>query len=169
MASTYTPIATYTAPSAQTTVSFSSFSGYTDLRLIINATSQSGSNMDGILRFNSDSGSNYSLTYWRGNGSGVTTNSFTGQSYIYLTQVSAYSSTPVTTIVEILNYSNTTTYKTVLSRESDTINAIAQNAALWRGSTGSANQAITSMTISTNGTGSFATGSTFTLYGITAA
>jgi hypothetical protein len=70
--STYTPIATQTLGSAAASVTFSSIpQGYTDLILVINyATSASTGNA--LLRFNSDTGSNYSETALIGNGTTAT-------------------------------------------------------------------------------------------------
>ena len=65
--------------------------------------------------------------------------------------------------MSIQNYANTTTYKTMISRASDaTQNAIAY-VGLWRSTS-----AINSITLSVSA-GTFAIGSTFTLYGIKAA
>ena len=68
MTATYDCIATTTLSSAQSSVTFSSISGsYTDLIIISDAILASGNDALG-LRFNSDSGSNYSYTFMYGNG-----------------------------------------------------------------------------------------------------
>jgi hypothetical protein len=67
-------------------------------------------------------------------------------------------------IVNFMNYSNTTTYKTFLSKARNATNyGVNDQAGLWRNTA-----AISSMVI-TNASGTFNTGSTFNLYGITAA
>ena len=67
-------------------------------------------------------------------------------------------------MVSINNYSNATTYKTVLWRDNSNTYVAAQ-AGLWRSTS-----AITSITLSTNSSATnFASGSTFSLYGILAA
>ena len=71
MAITYEPIATTTLGSAQASVSFSSFSGYTDLVLVCVATTASDDQFLSV-QFNGDTGSNYSNTYMTGNGSTAT-------------------------------------------------------------------------------------------------
>lgn len=162
--STYTPIATTTTSGSQASVTFNSFSGYTDLILIIAAKDSNGS-LDGNanITFNSDTGSNYSTTYLYGTGSVAGS-----------TRVSNANNTPAlvtgstannfgTTIVQIMNYSNSTTYKTVLSRGNSAESVLAARVGLWRNTA-----AITSLTATAAG-GSWVNGSTFTLYGIAAA
>lgn len=69
MAATYEPIATTTASGSSSSITFSSISSaYTDLVLVANASVTSGSDT-AILRFNGDTGSNYSRTFLSGNGS----------------------------------------------------------------------------------------------------
>ena len=165
--STYTPIATTTLGSAASSVTFSSISGaYTDLVLVINwAQSEVASCW---IRFNSDSGSNYSFTELRGNGSAASSTrlSNTAQSYW------AYNVFPDTSftgnaIISIQNYSNTTTNKTFLSRANANSGSFAGTSAivgLWRSTS-----AITSIILDTDGAATYSTGSTFTLYGILAA
>jgi hypothetical protein len=157
--STYTPIATTTLGSAQATVTFSSFSGYTDLVVVINAAAGIASIQ---CRYNSDSGSNYSYTRMWGDGS--TANS-SRESSITANRFGIIGDTNFTTFVyNIQNYSNTTTYKTGLSRSSWAGGYVASYVNLWRSTA-----AITSIVFSEQGGGNFATGSTFTLYGISAA
>jgi hypothetical protein len=117
MAKTYTPIATSTLTTAATTVTFSSIPAtYTDLVLIVNAkTSATGTCW---VTLNSDGGSNYSSTIIQGDGTSATSARQSNQTRGYTT----YNSGPVSTnfsfneIVNFMNYSNTTTYKTFLSR-----------------------------------------------------
>jgi len=163
MPSTYTPIATTTLGSATPTVTFSSISGtYTDLILVFtgsNATSNNGLR----LRFNSDSGTNYSSTYVYGNGSSaassVGANTTGGQIAVDI------NSTQATSIAHIMNYSNTTTYKTFLGRGSSSGTYADANVSLWRNTA-----AITSVTVLLGGgTSNFSVGSTFTLYGVKSA
>ena len=63
------------------------------------------------------------------------------------------------------NYSNTTTYKTALSRGMDTTNGYVQaHVGTWRNTA-----AITSVTVLANSGSTLASGCTFTLYGIASA
>ena len=161
--STYTPIATTTLGSAQATVTFTSFSGYTDL-ILVTSTKGSTTNYPKI-NFNSDTGNNYSRTVLTGSGSAATSGRASNSGRIDLTSNASNSSAEfnLNTITQILNYSNSTTYKTVLIRANNASDGVDATVGLWRNT-----NAITSFEIGLN-TGNFATGSTFTLYGILAA
>ena len=166
--STYTPIATTTLGSAQSSVSFSSLGSYTDIVLVTNlAISAAG--YSALLRFNSDSGSNYSQTQIYGNGTTAGSNRGSNLTQVYLGYTpDAYGAVGSNNfIVNIQNYSNSTTYKTVLCRNNNMssggTNATEASVGLWRNTA-----AITSISI-TAGSGNLLTGSTFTLYGIAAA
>lgn len=167
--STYTPIATTTLGSAQSSYTFTSIPGtYTDLVLIANGTSSAASNVD--MQFNSDTGSNYSwnMLYARSEGGGAPgaargSNQTAAQINLYTAWTSSY---PANAIINIQNYSNTTTYKTALVRSitspGDSTfsgNEIIVN--LWRSTS-----AITSIKLNAS---NFAIGTTLTLYGIAAA
>jgi hypothetical protein len=115
-------------------------------------------------QFNSDSGSNYSQTVLSGDGS--TASSFRGTSATSAAFGLAIDTANefATSIIQLQNYSNTTTYKTSLVRTniaSDRVRAIVN---LWRSTS-----AITSILLQNNGATTFVAGSTFTLYGIAAA
>jgi hypothetical protein len=163
MASTYTPIATTTLGSAAASYTFSSISGsYTDLILVFNGTCATGTTSMNIT-VNSDTGSNYSMTRLYGSGSAAFSER---QSNVASMIIGISSNSQSINIVQFQNYSNTTTYKTVLSRQnvpSDSSIAVAAAVGLWRSTA-----AISSMTITTPPY-NLQTGSTFTLYGIEAA
>jgi hypothetical protein len=160
MAVTYTPISTTTLGSAQASVSFSSFSGYTDLVLVCNAITANDDQFLSI-RFNGDTGTNYSNTYMTGDGSTASSGRNSNSSVAYIAGSSS-NTTSVVSISQIENYSNSTTYKTLLSRTSDPTLLAQATVSLWRNSA-----AITSLVIASNG--NISAGSTFTLYGILAA
>ncbi len=165
MAITYEPIATTTLSSDNNTVTFSSISGnYTDLLLIISPANNAGSLIR--LQFNSDTGNNYSRTVLQGNGSTATSHRSSSQGHIAIGEDAAPTTTLGATafIVQVMNYSNATTYKTVLSRENNSGVAVSATVGLWRNTA-----AITSIDIKQGGAAQFITGSTFTLYGIKAA
>jgi hypothetical protein len=63
-----------------------------------------------------------------------------------------------------MNYSNTTTYKTWLSRSGASDRATEALVGLWRSTS-----AITTIALSIDAGATYSTGSTFTLYGIAAA
>jgi hypothetical protein len=167
MPSTYEPIATTTLGSNQTNVTFSSIpSTYTDLILISNAKAVGlGGNQWYFLTFNSDTNSNYSMTFLSGNGSSASSGRYSNRSdgiFIGDTDNSDY----MTMITHIMNYTNTTTFKTVLSRSSDSSDAVKAIVGLWRKTP----EAITSLKITNQDiSNNLASGSTFTLYGIKAA
>ena len=162
MAITYESIATTTLGSAAASVTFSSISGsYTDLVLVSNGKMSAGSAVNNKITFNSDTATNYSRTYVYGDGSTALSGRDSSQDnlgFIYWN-----STNPSTTIIQIQNYSNTTTYKTALARTSES-GVAAAYVGLWRSTS-----AITSITITRGSTNDFASGSTFTLYGIKAA
>lgn len=167
--STYTPIATTTLSSNTATITFNSFSGYTDLVLIGDAAmSASGSTV--YVRLNSDTGSKYSATILDGDGatasSGRTTASGNGGAGFPIGDwFRGYSTSRFMFSLNLMNYANTTTYKTGISRFSQANTSTETIVSLY-----ASTSAITSLTIRSNsGTDLFVSGSTFTLYGITAA
>ena len=162
--STYTPIATGVTSGSAGTFTFSSISGsYTDLVVIVNGGSSPAADLQ--LYFNGDTGNNYSVTRLTGNGSSATSARQTSVGYIrvdfegYLTTTLANQNA----IINIMNYSNTTTNKTVISRANNGATGLEATAGLWRSTA-----AVTSVTFFPS-TGTFLNGSTFTLYGIAAA
>jgi hypothetical protein len=165
MPTTYEPIATTTLGSTATTVSFTSIPGtFTDLVLVtsIKATS---ANTNQFMRFNSDSGTNYAQSnmYGVGSGSGASTSQITQDKINSV--LSGYLTTTENAlgIYNIMNYSNSTTFKTMISRFNNSGVLVQAQASLW-----TSTSAITSIEIFTT-PDSFAVGSTLTLYGIKAA
>jgi hypothetical protein len=158
---TYEPIATTTLGSAQSSITFTSIPGtYTDLVLVVAGTANGSG---AYLRFNSDTGTNYSFTRLNGNNANVI------GSYRAINQVNMevggiflYQSNA---ILSIMNYANTTTYKTVVGRS----NALQSGAANYGASVGlwRSTSAITSVTYMADI--NMDIGCTFTLYGIAAA
>lgn len=162
MAVTYEPIATVTLGSNQQTVTFTNIPGtYTDLRLV--AVLTESPNLYTFLRFNSDSGSNYSRTYLRGNGSAASSARTSNATEGYL---DAHGSTPAINVWDIMSYANTNVNKTALNSVANVgAGEVNRYVYLWRSTS-----AITSITISSpNNTSSILSGSTFSLYGIKAA
>jgi hypothetical protein len=158
--STYTPLATTTLGSAQTNVVFSSIAGtYTDLVVVFNGSITTGFDAIG-LRFNGDTGSNYSRTFLAGNGSAASSGR---DSNVTSIQIGIMGTDNSNDIFQIFNYANTTTYKTALARGNSASNATRAGVGLWRNTA-----AITEVSL-TAGSSTFISGSTFTLYGIAAA
>lgn len=160
MPATYEPIATTTLGSAASSVTFSSISGsYTDLVLVINGTVTGG--VAATLQFNGDTGSNYSQTNLYGDGSSAGSGR---QSSITSAPAGSLGTTQSNTIIQIMNYSNTTTYKTVLSRGSNTTGFAIARVNLWRSTS-----AITSIVCALTSSADYNSGTMLTLYGIKAA
>ena len=158
---TYVALRTETVAVATNSITFSlsGISSYTDLVIVANGSTV---NQAGIfLRFNGDTTSNYSITRLLGSGSSATSDLSTSQTSIGL-GVSTSTSAGINQIINIFNYANATTYKTVLSRWNNSASYVAAIVGLWR----KAPEAITSINISTSD--NFAVGSTFSLYGIKA-
>lgn len=163
--STYTPIATSTLGSTATSYTFSSIpSTWTDLVVIVQAGVTSGdSNFQ--LTFNSDSSNSYSRTYLSGDGSSATSGRAANVAYIRANdQGYLHVGQSTMLIINVQNYSNSTTYKTTLSRSANgSDNGTAAVVGLWRNTS-----AITSLTLTIDAS-TFTAGSIFTLYGIAAA
>jgi hypothetical protein len=163
--STYEPIATTTLSSAQANVTFSTISGnYTDLVLICNAKGASAQSMR--MQLNSDTGSNYSTvnTFTDLFGSPSTSSSrYTSENSIRVGYVQNGISTTdfLNCIIQLQNYSNSTTYKSVIAKS---FKAVNHSMGLWRSTA-----AITSIVLFPAGSVNFSSGSSFTLYGIAAA
>ena len=161
---TYEKVATNTLGSATSSVTFSSISGsYTDLFIVINSGS-TAAGQDIRCRFNGDSNSNYSFTYVTGNGSTASSSSAASQTFMPL-DYNGYLNNSIQTvsIINLMNYSNTTTYKSTISRFNTPSYGLDMAVGLWRSTS-----AITSIEFFPSSS-TFLAGSTFTLYGIAAA
>lgn len=164
MPRTYEPIAT-ASPSGAANVEFSSISGsFTDLVLVYHLTHSTGGE-DMWMRYNSDTGTNYSATILYGTGSvaGSFRTSGTNMSNKALLD---YYGTPATSeraigIVQIMSYANTNVFKSALSSASRAGSGVDRIVNLWRNT-----NAITTVTL-LPGAGTI-TG-TVSLYGVKAA
>jgi hypothetical protein len=154
---TYEPIATQTLTSSAG-VTFSGIpQTYTDLILIANGSESAGSYFK--LNFNGDTTSNYSRTIVRGTGTATLSARTTNEPAMY-----PDFDANTTAIINIMNYSNATTFKTVLWRVGCPGVLVGLQANLWRKTP----EAITSIQITSSAGAGTITG-TFTLYGIKAA
>jgi hypothetical protein len=163
---TYEPIASTTLTGASTSVVFSSIpQTYTDLVFVFTGFNINATAMDFEWEANGDSGNNYSETGLQGDG--TTVSSFQHNNYSGGIIGSIWSTGRATVIGNFMNYSNTTTFKTCMGRFSTPSGAlVGYTASMWRNTS-----AITSLNFNqpSGQSGQFATGSTFTLYGIKAA
>ena len=164
---TYTLIASTTITSSTATVTFSSIpSTYTDLILVAGSLLQVTGGNGLRMRFNSDTATNYSTTQLLGNGTAASSTIETGASSTYAGGATYSSTNPGTAIAHIMDYANSTTYKTVLNRGSQAGNDVIAQVGLWRSTS-----AITNITLALGGafpSDNIASG-TFKLYGIEAA
>lgn len=161
---TYYPIATSTLSSTATSYTFSSIpQTYTDLALIMNVV-PNGTGA-GTFIVNSDTSSLYSYTALAGLDTTGTPVSFRGSNLSsggWLSSGAALtnSSNLHLDILHFINYSSTTTPKTIIHRENPSqFGYLGAWVNLYR-----SNSAITSITMQLSS--SFGIGSTFTLYGI---
>jgi len=160
MPSTYEPIST-TNPSGVAQVTFSSIpSTYTDIVCILSLNPSGADNM--AIRFNNDSGTNYSLIRLSGNGTTASAGASTNSSYPVVMAGTYDGGVPAFFKFDIFSYSGST-YKTLLSSASVDKNGSGTQAncsVTWRSTS-----AINRIDLF----GSFGNGTTVTLYGIKAA
>lgn len=162
--STYTPIATTTLGSSATSYTFSSIaSTYTDLMLVIQSKVTSGSYQN-FIQVNGDTGTTYSFTILNGDGSSAS--SVRASNTTYIGGYSDYNTTAdgMMSIFQLMNYANTSTYKTILYRGANANTGTSAVVGLWRSTS-----AINSIKCYPTGSGTYAAGTTLTLYGIQAA
>jgi hypothetical protein len=158
MAATYTPIASITLGAAAASVTFSSIpQTYTDLVLVGSVNTTAG--LDYWYRLNSDSGSNYSNTQVRGNGTSAISFRVANATLNYFNGGAA-PTTQHSFTMNLMNYSNTTTNKTQLIRYDNAAQETILRVGLYRSTA-----AISTVLIQTDSS-TFTAGSTFNLYGI---
>jgi hypothetical protein len=164
MPTTYEPIATQTLGIATQSITFTSITGtYTDLRVIIaNAFTSNTAAIN--MRFNGDTGTNYSYTQLSGGGASAYSNRSTSLSYARILGLDNGTSTtiPHMSTVDIFSYAGST-FKTLLALSASDKNgsgAVETVVNLWRSSS-----AITSVEVRSQ-SGTLAVGTTATLYGI---
>lgn len=161
MATALTPLATTTLASASATVTFSSISGsYRDLRLVINGTLNATTNFGAIL--NGDTGASYSRVYMGGDGTNTSSNAFSGTTDGFIGYWTGGGGNN-TAIIDFMDYSATDKHKTSLSRHNVASGIVWAWATRW-----ASTNAITSIALQAGAT-TWATGTTFSLYGIASA
>lgn len=162
MASTYTPLGTYTLASANPTFNFTSISNaYTDLVIVLNGTN--ATTVGALLQFNNDTTANYSAISLYSTSSTGASGVDSNNSYIFTCWTGAGKTEPYTTIINIQDYASAIN-KTVLIRTSNVAYEVGSYVGLWRN-----NAAINSIKLFNYSGGNFNAGTTATLYGIKAA
>jgi hypothetical protein len=172
-AGSFESIATASGTGASGTITFSSIpSTYASLQLRYlsrNSAAGTGSG-DVLLRFNSDSATNYSYHSLTGNGSSASASGSATQSSIRLDNASTNngetSGIMTVGIIDIHNYASTTQYKTVREFQGNDNNG--NSTAILKLYSGSwrSTSAISTITLTLNLANNFTTASTFALYGI---
>jgi len=148
------------SPVSSVTFDLTTISGYTDLVVVINGTTTDASTSNLCIQFNGDTSStNYSATRILGDGSSASSGILSNQAYVMIGDVN---NARFSSIVNIQNYSNNTTYKTVLARTGNASAYLGAYVGLWRNTA-----PITSVIFSRAAT-TFTVGTTFSLYGIRA-
>lgn len=162
MPATYEPIATTTLGSATNSINFTSIpSTYTDLVIILVGTVSVAAVP--CIRFNSDTGTNYSGTNIAGNGTGAVSSRSVGDTQIFSNFTQNFSTTvPGLLQIDIFSYAGSTN-KSVFVRESRDENGFGLASSLvglWRNTS-----AITSINLRPESQ-NWKIGTTATLYGI---
>jgi hypothetical protein len=163
------PIANYVADGTATGVGFNSIPQiYQDLLIVQYLRSNRSATTEQFWqRPLNDSGSNYSYTNLNGNGSSASSARFSNQTVTNRFNIPAASATSGifgSSIVHILNYANTTTYKTLITRSACDLNGSGDtnlSVGLWRSTS-----AITSINLATENGSNLITGSYIYLYGV---
>jgi hypothetical protein len=150
---TYVALDKATVTTATSTVTFTAIpSGYTDLVLVIGGAASSAQGM--FLYFNNDTAANYSRTYVYGTGSSAISDRVGDHKVLEI-------GTAISTVTaSVMNYSNTTTFKTTITRGGSASNLTIAEVGLWRNTA-----AINRIDVVT-GTGTINVGTTISLYGI---
>ena len=165
MPATYEPIATTTLGSAASTITFNSIgSTYTDLRISFVIIPGSGTSGQFDIKYNNDSSSLYSVTRLYGDGSSAGSNRYSGTSLLPINQ--SFSTTvPVFVSIDVFSYAGSTNKTCLITTSNDQNGAggVERVVGLYRSTS-----AITRIDLGGVG-GTFATGSTATLFGIKAA
>ena len=169
MPTTYEPISTVTLASAQSSITIGSGGTipqtYTDLILVVSINQASGSPQNMLAQFNGDTNTIYSDTIFSGTGSAGDSIRNSNQTKHQMDRYGFAPSTGFNTnIIQIMNYSNTGTFKTTINRVGNAAVGTDAMVHLWRNTA-----AITSIYLYAGSGGNWAAGSTFTLYGIKAA
>ena len=149
------------------TISFTSIpSTYTDLRIVMYATATNNTDYEVDMRYNNDSGNNYSLLYVQGNGTTATTNYYATQNKIRVGETSGTDTTyPTVITIDVMNYANTSVNKPCIIRYGEfqpTTSDTGGKVAVW-----ASTSAINRIDLLNLG-GNFTTITTATLYGIRA-
>jgi len=162
----YDALSTVTVPSGgASSITFSAIpqTGYKHLQLRAFATDTGTGGGTFKMTYNGDTGSNYADHFIRANGATISAAADTSNTFMYIGSVNESSSSFGAFVIDILDYANTTKYKTSRSLGGNDANGsgfINMFSGLWQSTNG-----INSINITSNN-GNFAQYSQFTLYGV---
>jgi hypothetical protein len=169
----YESIATATGTGSSNTITFSNISGtyqHLQIRAMVKNTNSSAIGTAGLtMRLNSDTASNYTQNYLRGDGSSVSAGGFANQTSMYCGECEAGGDASIANrmgvvIVDIHDYASTTKNKTVRCFSGADLNStqgyVNLTSGLWRSTS-----AVTSITFIA-GSNNFNSQTVFALYGI---
>ncbi len=165
------PIASQTFAGGTSDINFTNIpQTYQDLFVVVNGRGDYAGTEVLIQSYvNGDFATVYSRTTLTGDGTSPGSERFTAQSGLQFGWIPAANATAGvfgSITAHILNYSNSSTFKTCIGRTAGDRNGtgrVSLTAALYRGTA-----AITSLGVATYGVGNFVSGTTITLYGIRA-
>jgi hypothetical protein len=162
MPSSITALANLTLGSNATSVTFSSIVGsYRDLLLVCTYTNGVSDNDNIAVKINSDTGSNYSTVTMSGNGSGTNSSTYNSSSYGWLAVQGGFQTSRGQIRVNFFDYAQTDKHKSYLARNDTFDKGVESVAGRW-----ASTSAIDTLNIYSVNGWTFATGSTFALYGI---
>ena len=158
---TYVALDKVTVGTATNQITFTSIpSTYTDLKIVVNGSFATEDYI--VMQLNGDTSTNYSETTLRGNGSSAASGYATSRAFTALESLGAGANERFMNQINIMNYANTTTYKTILTRSDNASRVTSATVSLWRKTP----EAVTSVKLYGLLGYNFNVGSTFSLYGI---
>lgn len=160
---TWVPINSQTIGAGVTQVTFNSFSGYTDLVLILAAAPALSGNAF-YVTFNNNAGSYAWLQLLGGSGGTPVSNTGSANYTKIVNNLDSSTNNFSASYIWIPNYSSSSFSKQILSRSGG-----ATNGVIWTSSGWASTAPITSIEFKDETGGAMRQGSTFTLYGILAA
>jgi hypothetical protein len=160
MTQTYRPLANITLGTAASSVTFSSIPA-TFRDLVVVLLGEGSTTLEGRIRLNGDTGSNYTYVRMSGDGSAVSSAAPAAGTSGFLSSVAKATTTvPLQMTINIMDYSATDKHKTIVSRANQSANGSEGLANRWANTA-----AVTSVAILTS-TGNWAVGTRVALYGI---
>lgn len=154
---TYTALANITLGSSASTVTFSNISGYRDLVLVVDGTTQAVGDI--WYRLNADDSSSYPYVIMYGNGGPASSGS---GSPTYGAMHYNNTTSRFNVVCNFFDVSATDKHKMAISRGNQADGFVMSYASRWP-----SNTAVNSLRVGTNGT-NFLTGTTFELFGVIA-